>query len=411
MKIVLIQHLGFLNGQGGTEKICSFLANGFAAEGHEVTIATCENIKGEAVYPLKEGIKVVNIYNSSIIQYEPKQLYNYRGKNPLLWIKYKIKKKQAKAYNRRLNRKLGREDGLYLLNLRQRSNTWKKYIEGAAPNLIVTMSIGSLLEITYRHTYNIPIINSTNGRPDYDYTDVLWHRGKAEMQELTKSFQHLSATQVLFESYKNFLPDTFKGWCEVIPNPVPQMATTVDHLKKKERYSIIQIASLVTSKQQDIAIDLFATTASQFPEWDLHFWGTGFAHNTLQKKITQYNLADRVFLNGFTATPMAQLLSADIFIFPSQFEGFPLALTEAMSAGLPAIGFASCSGVNELIIHGQTGFLANNKEEMQQCLLQLIKSPEERKRLGENAHEHMKAYNPEIVMAKWQKLVHQITGQ
>ncbi len=80
MKIVLIQHLGFLNGQGGTEKICSFLANGFAAEGHEVTIATCENIKGEAVYPLKEGIKVVNIYNSSIIQYEPKQLYNYRVK-------------------------------------------------------------------------------------------------------------------------------------------------------------------------------------------------------------------------------------------------------------------------------------------------------------------------------------------
>ena len=51
MKILLIQHLYFLNGSGGTEKICTFLANGFDGLGHEVEIATCQNIKGRPVFP------------------------------------------------------------------------------------------------------------------------------------------------------------------------------------------------------------------------------------------------------------------------------------------------------------------------------------------------------------------------
>ncbi|GAB3415406.1 glycosyltransferase [Niabella aquatica] len=412
MKIVLIQHAGFINGQGGTEKICSFLANGFAALGHEVIIATNQDIKGGSVFPLHKNVTLKNIYNSHIVQYTPKALFNYRGKNPILWIKHKARKKLTKAYNRSLYKKLGGEEELYKFNLRQRSQAWKQYLDSTRPDLIITMSISAVLEITYLQTYHIPIINSTNGRPDYDYTDILWYRSPVDIQLLKASYKYITAIQVLFSSYIHFLPDTFRGKCKVIANPVPQVSNQeiVNHLTKKSRYTIVQMASLVTSKQQDIAIDIFANIATKYPDWDLYFWGTGFACETLQEKIKQANLQHRIFLKGFTDAPLEKLKEADVFIFPSKFEGFGLALAEAMAVGLPALGFATCSGVNELIKNNENGFLANNQNEMQQYLEQLINSPETRGRLGRNAHNSMKIYDPGTIMKQWEMLVDEIMG-
>ena len=52
--------------------------------------------------------------------------------------------------------------------------------------------------------------------------------------------------------------------------------------------------------------------------------------------------------------------NASVCAFPSKYEGFPLALTEAMSAGLPCVGFKSCTGVNGLIVDGENGFLVED---------------------------------------------------
>lgn len=410
MKILLIQHLGFINGAGGTEKICSFLANGLSVQGHEVVIATNENIIGKPFFVLNENIKTDNIYNPASLQKLPKTLYNYDGRNPFLWLKYKYIKKMQRRHNRLFIKKMGGEKVLYLFNLRHRAKEWKQYIDSLAPDLIITMSIGSVLEITYQNDYAIPIINSTNGRPDYDYTDILWYRSPAAMHELTACFKHLVATQVLFDSYKSFLPETFAGICAIISNPVPQISDNniVDHFLQKERYKIIQIASLVKSKQQGLAIDIFSTLARQYPQWDLHFWGKGNDYNRLKRKIKRAGLQNRVFLMGLTKDPLKELRDADIFIFPSQFEGFPLALTEAMSAGLPVIGFKSCSGVNELIKHNETGFLADDKAAMQRQLEHLIAHPETRKRLGATAHSQMKHFKPDDILKKWTALINSV---
>lgn len=50
----------------------------------------------------------------------------------------------------------------------------------------------------------------------------------------------------------------------------------------------------------------------------------------------------------------------DIFAFPSHHEGFPLALTEAMGVGIPAVGYRSCPAVNELIHDGEDGYLTDD---------------------------------------------------
>jgi len=405
MKILFVQHRGFINGSGGTEKVCIFLANYFDSLSHEVEIATCQDIKGKPMFPVNENIKVRNIFKPETKQ----KLYffpNYKGKNPLLWIIYKIRRKYGKLHNKLTYLAMGGKDEVYKYNLLQRSQVWNEYINYSKPDLIITMSIGSLLEITYQNDFHIPIINSVNGRPDYDYTDILSLRSEVEKEHLVKAFQRLEGIQVLFDDYKNYLPPSYSGIVEVISNFVPQSNTSVDHLQKKERYKIVNIASLaVHCKQQDIAIDVFSRLASEYPNWDLYFWGVGDDEFYLQNKIDNLQLQDRIFLKGFTKDPVSELKDSDIFIFPSKYEGFPLALTEALAVGLPALGFASCSGVNELIQHGENGFLARNKEELVMYLQELINNPEKRQVFGNTARERMKFFSPDIVKEKWTRLV------
>jgi len=408
MKVLLIQHLYFLNGIGGTEKICSILANILVNNGFQVEIATNEDVVGHPVFPLDQKISVTNIYGANVSQIEEIPIYNYRGKNPLLWIKYKLKKKYAKWYNRRLIRRMGGEDKLYQYNLRNRAIAWKRYIDRIKPDLIITMSIGSLLEITFENTFSIPIIDSVNGRPDYDYSNIFGGRKSYEVELLTNSFNKLDGIQILFDSYREFLPLNFAGICHVITNPISEVASSelVRHDSEKVRCKIIHIGRLDTEcKQQHIAIEIFAKLAEKYPAWDLEFWGTGNDFERLNSEILELGLSKRIFLRGFTNDPIAKMKDADIFIFPSKYEGFGLALAEAMSVALPTIGFTTCSGVNELIKHGENGFLARDKVEMELFLEQLMNDPELRQQMGIAGNKMIKDYNLGRMKNGWLKLI------
>jgi len=414
MKILIIQHLYFLNGTGGTEKIACFLANNFNLSGHEVEIATNQNIEGDAMFPLNRGIKVTNIFDSSIVQIEKEAIYNYKGKNPLLWIKYKVRKKLAKRANRSLLRKMGGEARLYTFNLQQRSTGWKKYIDSVQPDLIVTMSIASLLEITYQNTFKIPIIDSVNGRPDYDFTNTLGGREPFMLDLLSSAFSHLSGIQILFESYKQYLPANFSGVCHVIPNPVPQIEADVlvNHQIEKARRKIIHIARLdVGCKQQDILINMFSKLAEKYANWDMELWGLGSDYELLKEQIQALDLEHRIFLKGFTQDPMQKLKEADLFAFPSKFEGFGLALAEAMSLGLPCVGFSSCSGVNELIKHNQTGYLASSIAEFETYLSLLMDDGMRRAQFGLEAHRSMEQYASDMIISLWDKCINEVVAK
>ncbi len=411
MKVLFVQHQNFINGSGGTEKICSLLANHFAGIGHSVAIATNENITGKPVFHLKDTIVVTNIYSKQIKQEKIRRYKDYKDKSPVLKNILQLKNIYKRLRNQRVLSKIGGEDEVYTHNLLQRSKAWKQYISTFNPDVIITMSIGSLLEITYQQDYTVPIINSTNGRPDYDYTDLLWYRSTIDKHHLKESYKKLSGIQILFDSYKNYLPDTFKGTYQVIPNPVPQFQDkdTIDYHDKK-RYKIINIASLVIDcKQQNLAIDIFAELKDEFHQWDLHFWGVGGDYEILAEQIKQKNLTERVFLNGFTDTPLKVLQDADIFLFPSEYEGFPLALTEAMSAGLPVIGFSHCSGVNELIKDHVNGFLAKDRTDMRDKLKLLMQDSSMRTQYGTQAHRDMRCYTFDHFYQQWESFINSFT--
>lgn len=78
------------------------------------------------------------------------------------------------------------------------------------------------------------------------------------------------------------------------------------------------------------------------------------------------------------------LAAADVFVYPSPWEGSPNAVIEAMAAGLPAV-VSDIAAHREIIEHGRTGFLAANSESMAQFVDRLAGDPRLRHEIGSRA--------------------------
>ena len=168
-------------------------------------------------------------------------------------------------------------------------------------------------------------------------------------------------------------------------------------------------------KRPHLLIEAFAGLADEFPNWNVELWGAedGKAYyKELQLLIKRNHLENRVFLKGPTNDVPSVLQQGDIFAFPSAYEGFGLALGEAMSMGLPAVGYKSCSAVNELIKDGGNGYLCDDGvEPLRISMKRLMSSLSIRVSLGEKARIDMKKYSSEVIWNTWENLLKRIVKQ
>jgi glycosyltransferase involved in cell wall biosynthesis len=81
-----------------------------------------------------------------------------------------------------------------------------------------------------------------------------------------------------------------------------------------------------------------------------------------------------------------QLARADVFVLSSRSEGLPMAILEAMAAGLPVVATA-VGGIPELVADGETGLLVppGDADALAEALRRLVADPELRRRLGDAA--------------------------
>ena len=94
----------------------------------------------------------------------------------------------------------------------------------------------------------------------------------------------------------------------------------------------------------------------------LDIWGDGPEKEHLQKLILTERMENNVFLRGNTKQVHQKLAEADIYLLTSFQEGFPNALSEAMTVGLPSVSFHCHSGMDELVQDGVNGFLVEPED-------------------------------------------------
>lgn len=211
---------------------------------------------------------------------------------------------------------------------------------------------------------------------------------------------------VQFPAYKNDYPPAMQRKITCIPNPVFPVTGRAqpDQPNAKGRYSLLSVVRLCDQKNMQALIRAFAPLAADFPGWDLDIVGEGSSYEELMRLIRELGLENRAFLHGKRDDVGAFYQNAHIFCLASKWEGFPNAMAEAMSYGLPAVGYQDCRGVSDIIQNHKTGLLAvgnGNIETLSTQLKILMIDASLRQKLGQEAFEDMQNYAPEKIYDLW----------
>nr|WP_263324735.1 glycosyltransferase family 4 protein [Neobacillus sp. Marseille-Q6967] len=225
---------------------------------------------------------------------------------------------------------------------------------------------------------------------------VIWHiHGEEQLQNFLGKLAVRAADTIivvshsLAENYRAQFPQkTFK----VVHNGVEIPPSTNE--KTARPFTISMVASLIEGKRQDLAISAVTKLKKSGYHVQLHLIGEKPSwHRDDYKNKLQATATDDVIFHGWVENPIELVSQSDVLILPSDTEGMPLTIIEAMSAGVPAIA-TNVGGVPELIVDGKTGFLIppGSDKALIEKLTYFLENRQECKRMGEQARTRYQSF-------------------
>jgi len=122
----------------------------------------------------------------------------------------------------------------------------------------------------------------------------------------------------------------------------------------------------------------------------------------LETRISREGLRNVTLTGALCSEPLRdEYRNADIFFFPSIFEGSPKVIVEAAACGLPVIVRDAYAA--ETVLHGTTGFQAASNEEMFSYLNILLNDPELCRNMGRAGRLHSTKFDWDCITAQWAK--------
>lgn len=163
------------------------------------------------------------------------------------------------------------------------------------------------------------------------------------------------------------------------------------------RLRVLFVGSLRPFKGPQVVVD----AAKRFPEADFVLVGDGIMREELQARSADL---PNVTMKGEIGADqlLTEYRQADIFLFPSRWEGSPKVLCEAAACGLPVV--ARRDYEPETVIHGETGLLARDDDEVLDHLGQLLASKELRQRLGRRGRSHIAKFDWDLITKQWEEV-------
>ena len=300
-----------LNGAiGGAERVLCSICSELVERGHDVTIITFDPPNGESFYSFDARIKRVDlgIGDSS---------------------------KQAR-----------------LIETVRRVLALRKIIKTEQPHVAIGFMHSMFVPLAFALVGSgIPIVGSEHIVPAH------YRSRPIQYCMLMAASRFLSKITVLSETIRKSYPSMVASRMVVVPNPVATAVRFANPGKEKQQYLMLNVGRMDSQKDQVTLIRAFSLLAAKHPQWNLRIIGDGELRFQLENLVNRLGLAERVHMPGVTHDISSEYHAADVFVISSKYEAFGLVTAEAMSCGLPVIGFADCPGTNELIRDGECGLL------------------------------------------------------
>jgi N-acetyl-alpha-D-glucosaminyl L-malate synthase BshA len=119
---------------------------------------------------------------------------------------------------------------------------------------------------------------------------------------------------------------------------------------------LIHVSNFRPVKRVPDAINIYNTIRQRVPS-KLVLIGDGPDRSNCERLCRDLKIYEDVKFLGKQAELVPLLSAADLFLMPSQSESFGLSALEAMACGVPVVS-SSVGGLPELLVHGETGFIA-----------------------------------------------------
>lgn len=347
-------------GAGGAERVMANLANHWVGKGWSITLLTLDDGRLPPFYDLHPEIQhlKLSLYAESIT----------------LWQK--------------ISRNIRR-----LLILRRK-------IAASHPQVVLSFNDRTnVLVLAATRLLFVPVVVAEHIHPAAAPLGRVWETLRRCL------YPRASSIVTLTERSAEYFPASWRTKIEIIPNPVltPEREYAPNHSRQN---IVVAMGRLVPQKGFDLLIDAFAQIAPEFHGWRLVLLGEGPLREELENQVHRLSLEDKVLLAGVVPRPDTYLRQAQLFVLSSRFEGFPMALCEAMANGVPVVAADCPTGPREILRPGVDGLLVVPEDvaALAHAMATLMADAPLRHEMGRRAREIVARYSLEEVDQKWERL-------
>jgi glycosyltransferase involved in cell wall biosynthesis len=344
---------------GGSERVISLLVNHWAAQGRDVTLISFDTRDTPPFFPIDQRVDLRQLGLASGQQHKLASLMQMTRRVRILRTIFREKK----------------------------------------PDLILSfLTKINVLTMIASRGLKIPVIVSERNNPQ--------RQGFARIWVLLRNLLYPSAARLVAMTKRaiDAIPANIRPVTSVIPNPV---VLPEGWQVRRGSKRLVAVGRLVEQKGFDLLIEAFSRIAKELPDWRLVIWGEGPLRMDLERQRDKLGLGSRVSLPGVTTRPGLWVEDADVFVLSSRFEGWGIALTEAMAAGLPAVSFDCPFGPAEMITSGVDGILVPPEDvsALAEVLRTVMSDAAMRERLGNAGRESSRRFQAANVLAAWDDVV------
>ena len=269
-----------------------------------------------------------------------------------------------------------------VLDNRDRIRRLRAIAAEAEPDVVVSfMDQTNVLSLAALARTHVPVVVCEQIDPRQHDTPFPWRVLRVA------TYRRAAAIVVLTEAVRDWASGRFgSAPVVVIPNPGEVPATLPEPADLPTPY-VVAVGRLVPQKGFDLLIDAFAGLDGRYASWHLVVAGEGPDREALEAQVAALGLGGRVHLIGRVHDVTSVLTGASLFVLSSRYEGFPVALLEAMGVGLPCVATRCPSGPEEIIRTGIDGVLVEPESSttLRDAIASLIDAPEQRAALGPEA--------------------------
>lgn len=308
-------------------------------------------------------------------------------------------------FNQKIKLFSEKASGKGLLYLYNHAKLLKKYIKALNPDLVIICDNGV-------KGYLTPLLISTKKHKVVFECHVTRFDNEWQISFLNKTinFFKFKLYDYLLPKYLKIILLTHSFKLEikstntvVIPNP---LWFSTDEKPDYSVQKVIAVGRHSYQKGYDSMLAIWKTVLKTHPNWMLEIYGKSDPDFDLQSMITQLGIEKNVTLFDPEKNIKEKYLQASLLIFTSKFEGFGLALIEAMACGLPCISFDCKHGPSDIITNAEDGFLIapENKDQFVEKLNLVLSNEDLRREMGKKSKIKSEKYNQDTIMLQWHKL-------